>query len=268
MAFDVPDFARLLALESHGPDVHVGISPTYPWGGLYGGQVVAQGLRAAALSLDDERPVHSLHAYFIRTGNVDEPVRYEVDRIRSGRTFPTRRVVARQSVGAILNMSASFQTSEEGASTSALTAPTGIARPEELATDGWGDVLDRRTIRMGAPGQTTLAWLRTKSPRGEGPALAECALAYTSDDLPTAAVSTAHPRQTSSEQEWDATFFSVSLDHTIWFHRPFSPDAWLLQETTSHGVHGGRGLALANIFDEEGQHVATVAQEVLLRERR
>ena len=104
MAFDVPDFATLMALESHEPDVYVGISPEYPWGQVYGGQVVAQGLRAAQATVDDGLGVHSLHAYFIRGGTSDEPIRYEVDRIRNGRSFATRRVVARQSEGAIMNL--------------------------------------------------------------------------------------------------------------------------------------------------------------------
>ena len=103
------DLRSILDLESHGRDVYVGIGPRYPWGGLYGGQIVAQALMAAAHTVSDEMPVHSLRAYFIRRGDHDEPVRYEVDRIRDGRSFATRRVVARQAVGAILNLEASFQ---------------------------------------------------------------------------------------------------------------------------------------------------------------
>jgi acyl-CoA thioesterase-2 len=93
----------MFSLESHGPDTYVGQGPRYPWGGLYGGQVVAQALRAATSTVDDPFEPHSIRAYFIRRGDHTEPVRYEVDRIRNGRTFATRRVVARQAVGAILN---------------------------------------------------------------------------------------------------------------------------------------------------------------------
>lgn len=103
------DLSTILELADHGPDVYVGIGPQYPWGGLYGGQIVAQALMAASSTVSDELPVHSLRAYFIRRGDHDEPVRYEVDRIRDGRSFVTRRVVARQAVGAILNLEASFQ---------------------------------------------------------------------------------------------------------------------------------------------------------------
>src|SRR5690349_16343672 len=108
------DFATMMTLEQHGPDTWVGTGPSYPWGGLYGGQIVAQALLAASFSVPESYNVHSLHAYFIRRGDAGAPVRYEVDRIRDGRSFFTRRVVARQSTGAILNISASFQLEESG----------------------------------------------------------------------------------------------------------------------------------------------------------
>src|ERR1700733_4090205 len=108
------DFETMMTLEQHGPDTWVGSGPSYPWGGLYGGQIVAQALKAASHSVPDAFAVHSLHAYFIRRGDASAPIRFEVDRIRDGRSFFTRRVVARQSTGAILNMSASFQLAERG----------------------------------------------------------------------------------------------------------------------------------------------------------
>ena len=108
------DFSALLALEPHGPDTFVGVSPPYTWGRIYGGQVIAQALYAAAATVPNERPVHSLHAYFILGGRLDEPVRFEVDRVRNGRSFMTRRVVARQSYGAILTLEASFHVDEPG----------------------------------------------------------------------------------------------------------------------------------------------------------
>ena len=107
------DFGAMLTLEPHGPDVWVGTGPRYPWGGLYGGQIVAQALRAAAHTVEPKYRVHSLHAYFIRRGDHTEPVRYEVDRVRNGRSFVTRTVTARQAVGAILSVSASFQVDED-----------------------------------------------------------------------------------------------------------------------------------------------------------
>jgi acyl-CoA thioesterase-2 len=107
------DFITMLTLEEHGPDTFVGTGPRYPWGGLYGGQIVAQALRAAAHTVEDRFRVHSLHAYFIRRGDHSAPIRFEVDRLRDGRSFVTRAVVARQAGGAILNLSASFQVDEE-----------------------------------------------------------------------------------------------------------------------------------------------------------
>src|SRR6476620_8533900 len=105
----------ILDLAPHGPDTFVGSGPRYPWGGLYGGQIVAQALRAAAATVHDGLPCHSLRAYFIRRGDHEEPIRYEVDRIRNGRSFATRRVVARQAIGAILNLEASYQHAEDSA---------------------------------------------------------------------------------------------------------------------------------------------------------
>src|SRR5262249_19541806 len=108
------DFMAMMELDPRGPDAFVGVGPEYPWGGLYGGQIVAQALRAADMTVEERFAVHSLHAYFIRAGDASEPIRFEVDRLRNGRSFVTRSVVARQSIGAILVMAASFQVEEEG----------------------------------------------------------------------------------------------------------------------------------------------------------
>ena len=117
------DFLEMMALEPHGTDTYVGTGPAYPWGGLYGGQIVAQALRAAGHTVEDRFLPHSLHAYFIRPGDHTEPIRFEVDRLRNGRSFVTRQVVARQSNGAILTMIGSFQTPEESPDVQAATMP-------------------------------------------------------------------------------------------------------------------------------------------------
>ena len=120
----------ILHLEPHGVDTYVGSGPQYPWGGLYGGQILAQALRAATLSLGaDEMKAHSLRAYFIRPGDHTEPVRYEVDRLRNGRSFTTRRVVARQAIGAILNLEASFTAPSDGFSRTRQPMPS-VAGPD------------------------------------------------------------------------------------------------------------------------------------------
>src|SRR5882672_6043941 len=125
------DVSRLFDLEAHGADTFVGTGPSYPWGGLYGGQIVAQALRAASNTVEDALDVHSLRAYYIRRGDASEPVRYEVDRIRNGRSFATRRVVARQAIGAILNLEASYQRDEHSAVVDPIVMPA-IPGPDEL----------------------------------------------------------------------------------------------------------------------------------------
>ena len=128
------DLSRIFELEPHGPDTYVGESPRYEWGRIYGGLVVAQALRAAVLTVQAEHAVHSLHAYFILGGDLAEPVRYEVDRVRNGRSFTTRRVVARQSAGAILTLECSFQRAEDGPDTQSADMPPGVPDPTALET--------------------------------------------------------------------------------------------------------------------------------------
>ena len=140
------ELSKLFQLEPHGPDTFVGIGPQYPWGGLFGGQIVAQALRAAALTVDAEQEVHSLRAYFIRRGEHTEPIRFEVDRIRNGRSFSTRRVVARQAIGAILNLEASFHLPEDTADVQTVPMDTTIPAPDELVSDAWSAAFDRRSV--------------------------------------------------------------------------------------------------------------------------
>ena len=139
---------QLFDLEPHGPDTFVGTGLLYPWGGLYGGHIVAQALRAAAMTVDTDGAEggfvpHSLRAYFIRRGDHAEPVRYEVDRIRNGRSFCTRRVVARQAIGAILNLEASFQRAEHSDDVETVEMPSTIPRPDDLQHSSWSDVFER-----------------------------------------------------------------------------------------------------------------------------
>ena len=120
----------MMELASHGPDTFVGSGPTYPWDGLYGGQIVAQSLRAAELTVKGSFAPHSLHAYFLRMGDPDEPVRYEVERLRDGRSFVARQIVARQSTGAILNMSVSFQVEAEATMDVQAVSPPAVDGPK------------------------------------------------------------------------------------------------------------------------------------------
>jgi len=256
------DFATMMTLEAHGPDTFVAVGPRYPWGGLYGGQIVAQGLRAAALTVEPGYRVHSLHAFFIRRGDHEEPIRFEVERLRNGRSFVTRAVVARQSTGAIFNMSASFQVAEEATDVQAAEAPA-VDEPDAVEPTSWSPMFDRRGLPRVGRGTAT-AWLRMADPVGDDPVLHACALAYLSDDLPTEAVVDLHPQSGGSrEDDW----MSASLDHAIWFHRPVRADEWQLHHFRCHGLLSSRGLAIGQVFIGDA-HVATVAQEVLLRSRR
>jgi acyl-CoA thioesterase-2 len=256
----------MMTLEPHGPDTFVATGPSYPWGGLYGGQIVAQALRAATLAVDPAYVVHSLHAYFIRLGDAEEPIRLEVDRIRNGRSFLTRRVVARQSGGAILNLSASFHIPEEAPAVHTEPMPA-VAAPDALPEDGWSPLLRRRFLGADiAPGRIG-AWLRLADDVGDDPVLNACALAYLSDDLPTDAVFARHPQRPPRETAHDR-FWSASLDHAIWFHHPLRAYDWHLHAFTCHGLVGTHGLSIGAIFDRGGRQVATVSQEVLIRPRR
>ncbi|MCO5312949.1 MAG: thioesterase family protein [Microthrixaceae bacterium] len=277
--------SEILSLSSHGPETFVGTGPRYPWGGLYGGQIVAQSLLSAASSVDDGLAVHSLRAYFIRRGDQDEPVRYEVERLRNGRSFATRRVVARQATGAILNLEASFQADEASVDLDHVVLPADLPPPSELEVTGWSDEFERAFIPRDMQRDDTAgigratAWMRTTRPIGDSTVDAVdlhpqdllvhfASLAYLSDDLPTDAVVRAHPIGREPDEVLYSVLFTASLDHTIWFHRPMRADRWHLHDFRCHGFVRGRGLAVGQIFDESGLHVASVAQEVLLRDRR
>lgn len=261
----------LFNLSADGADVYVGDGLSYPWGGLYGGHIVAQALRAAANTVETALLPHSLRAYFIRRGDNQEPVRYEVDRIRNGRSFATRRVVARQSVGAILNLEASFQRIEESADIQTVPFPQHLPMPAELPSTSWSEMFDRRFVPDGVldqpPGTGAGrlgAWMKVADDLGEDQLLHRCALAYLTDDLPTDAVLRSHP-VARKILEGGQHPFNASLDHTIWFHRHVRADRWHLHDISCHNFVGGRGLAIGHVFSEDGVHVATLAQEVLTR---
>ena len=270
---DVPniidiEFKELLALEPHGPDTYVGIPARYPWGvRLFGGQVVAQALKAAASTVDASRPAHSLHSYFIRPGSHDEPVRYEVERLRDGRSFSTRQVVARQSAGAILNLSVSFQVVEDEADVQVAEFPDEIASPDDpdLADSSWGALIERKAVEIddGRVGY----WIRLSADLGDDQVDRTCGLAFMSDAAPSRAARSPHPDFTGDVSD-RRRFQGASLDHTMWFHRPCDPNDWHWFDTRSHGISGGRGLVTGDVIARSGAQVATIAQQVLLRRRR
>ena len=239
-------------LVLHGPDTYVGIGPRYPWGGLYGGQIVAQALRA----------------YFIRRGDHTEPVRYEVDRIRNGRSFATRRVVARQATGAILNLEASYQREEDSPVVRPSVIPA-VPRPDAIEESSWSTDFGRRFVPEAATPSPALgagrmaAWMRVTAALDGDDLLHRCWLAYLSDDLPCDAVIRAHPERAAIDAAEDR--FIASLDHSVWFHSSPRVDQWHLYDVTCLAYAGGRGLTLGDVFNADGTHVATFAQEALVR---
>ena len=266
---------EILDLDNCGRDTFVGRGPRYPWGGLYGGQIVAQALIASARTVDDSFEVHSLRAYFIRRGDHHEPVRYEVDRIRDGRSFSTRRVVAHQATGAILNLEASFQRPEVSASVEAVALEPNLSPPESLTSTSWSPAFRRSFLPEAEVGQAArvgagrvAAWLKAAEPLGDEQIHHRAALAYLSDDLPTDAVIRAHPVGAEPEATRMRVLFTASLDHSIWFHQRLRADEWHLHDFTCHSFGGGRGLSIGHVFSRDGSHVASVAQEVLLRDGR
>ncbi|CAN5593792.1 acyl-CoA thioesterase II [soil metagenome] len=261
-------FADLLHLETHGPDTFVGPGAEYPWGPrLFGGQVVAQGLRAATATVDADRPAHSLHAYFIRPGTHTEPIRYEVERLRDGKSFSTRQVVARQSAGAILNLSVAFQLPEDEADVQVAGLPDGLPGPDHpsLIDQGWGRLIDRRATPVGEG--PSGYWIRLSADVGDDAALQACALAFMSDAAPSRAARSPHPELTGDAHD-RGLFQGASLDHALWFHRPCQVEQWHWFSTQSHGLYGARGVVTGDVFSIDGVQVATMAQQVLLRRLR
>jgi acyl-CoA thioesterase-2 len=281
------ELVEQLALERIEENLFRGQSQDLGWGRVFGGQVLGQALSAAVQTVPAERKVHSLHSYFLRPGNVHKPIVYEVDRIRDGGSFTTRRVVAVQSGVAIFNMQASFQAVEPGFDhqDSMPEAPP----PESLKTEQermeertrhWPaamreKILAERPFELRpadadddpfspvARPPTRKIWLRATSRLPDDDALHAYLLAYVSD---FSFVSTALlPHGVS----WIATpgLQLASLDHIMWFHRPFRVDEWLLYDIESPSARGSRGLVRGRVFTADGRLVASTAQEGLMRLR-
>lgn len=250
----------LLALTEVAKDFYLGQTPDYPWGRVYGGQVVAQGLAAASATVDPAHRLHSVHAYFVLGGSPREPILYDVDRLRDGRSFSTRRVVARQSAGAILNLDASFQRDEPDIDISETRLEPGLPDPDSLPPFEWRGAGDVREIPR-PPGQArSRLWIRARGELGEDPVLHACAIGYLSDHNPMDAIALSHPLG----QDWEQ-LMTASLDHAVWFHRPARADDWLLFDMHGAGIVNARGMAMGTVHTRSGIHVATIAQEGLVR---
>lgn len=246
----------------------------------FGGQVAAQALVAAGRTVAN-KPVHSLHAYFLRPGDPHRPTVYMVDRIRDGKSFATRRVVAIQHGEPIFNLSASFHAFEEGPShqrpmpsaPDPESLPTFAERYADLMHLEWFQrerPIDTRTTSPslrtkreagGDPRQQV--WFRPVGPLPDDPLLHACIVAYASDMSLLDSILLPH------SLSWeDGSMMGVSLDHAMWFHRPFRCDQWMLYDQESPAAYGARGLARGEIFTQSGELVVSVMQEGLIRPMR
>lgn len=275
----------LLTLERIEQNLYRGNSQDLGWGQVFGGQVLGQALAAAAATVPPERSVHSLHGYFLLTGRVDQPIVYDVDRIRDGKSFTTRRVRAIQNGNAIFSMEASFQIEEDGFEHQNempdLPGPDGLPSQVELArriadripsplremftAESPIEIRPLEPTNLFAPTARpphSASWIRANGSLPDDPKLHRYLLAYASDFnfLGTSL----YPHGVS----WASPGMQVaSLDHAMWFHRPFRMDEWLLQVVDSPSAHGARGLVRAGFFTRDGALVASTVQEGLIRKR-
>ena len=280
---EIKPLLERLDLERIDRDLFRGLSPEDGRPRVFGGQVAAQALVAAVRTVEDRR-VHSLHAYFLRPGDPKTPILYEVERIRDGKSFTTRRVVAIQEGEAIFSMSASFQRDEDGPSHQRpmpeAAPPESVPSTDELiaaaareSKDPIFHFLERleRPIVVHdldptdprRPERRTgehVVWFRARGELPDDPLLHQCVLTYASD----LTLLDASLRQHALTW-FDPSLQVASLDHAIWFHRPFRADRWLLYVTESPTTSGSRGLNLGRVYTHEGTLVATVAQENLMR---
>jgi acyl-CoA thioesterase II len=288
MVSAVGELLGILDLEPLEVNLFRGRSPQSRWQRVFGGQVIGQALVAACRTVDDvaTRPPHSLHAYFLLAGDPKVPIVYEVDRIRDGRSFTTRRVVAIQHGHAIFSMSVSFHGAEPGFSHQAPMPQ--VPKPDSLPDDAElrKAVLARipeparryyererpielrpveldRYLGKATPGGNFHVWIRAVERLPDQPAIHQCVLAYASDLMLLDAATIPHGRTL-----FEPAIMAASLDHAMWFHRPFRADEWLLYAQDSPNSSGGRGFARGMIFAADGTLVASVAQEGLIRERR
>lgn len=284
------ELIALLGLERLEEHLFRGQSQDLGWGVVYGGQVLGQAISAAAQTVPRDRHVHSLHSYFLRPGDVTKPIVYDVDSIRDGSSFTTRRVVAIQGGHAIFNMQASFQVLEEGFEHQdpmpdvgppesfpteqerlrahldvlpAILRERAMApRPFEMRPVDWADdSVDPAHPTVRPPRRSV--WLRTDGALPDDEAIHRSMLAYVSD----------YAFMTTSLLPHGVTWLTkgmqvASLDHVMWFHEAFRADEWMLHVMESPKACGARGLVRGRVYTKEGRLVASTAQEGLIRHRR
>ncbi len=285
MSAVLEELVALLALEPLEVNLFRGQSQDLGWGRVYGGQVLGQALSAASQTVPPERKVHSLHGYFLRPGDAKHPIVYEVDPIRDGRSFTTRRVVAIQGGKAIFNMAASFQIAEPGLDHQEpmpeVPGPEGLLNEHQLAER----VADRipasmreqalaerpiearvvepyNILKPSVRAPRRAIWFRANGSLPDDPALHRYLLAYASDSHFIGTSMMPHGRS------WVQPHMQVaSLDHAMYFHRPFRLDDWVLHVIESPSASGARGMVRGLWYDRSGALIASTAQEGLIRDR-
>jgi len=277
---------ELLDLETIGEDVFRGPSQDLGWGTVFGGQVLGQALSAAGRTVDVNRHAHSLHAYFLRPGDPTRPISYHVERTRDGSSFSTRRIRAHQNGPPIFFMAASFQRPESGldhqAAMPGVPGPDGLASYDELTRRylplaseplrssldiEWPfemrpvEVIDPLSPQPTAP--VSHLWLRSAGKLPDDERVQRYLLAYTSDFSLLDTALAPHGRS-----YWQGDLKMASIDHAMWFHRPFRADEWLLYAMDSPNACGSRGLVRGQLYDRSGRLVASTAQEGMIRDLR
>jgi acyl-CoA thioesterase-2 len=287
MSSAIQNLLAILDLEQLELNLFRGRSPQVTWQRVFGGQVIGQALVAACRTVDvAQRPPHSLHAYFLLAGDPKVPIIYEVERVRDGGSFTTRRVVAIQHGRPIFITSVSFHRAEPGLSHQApmpeVPAPDALPteaelrervlplmpepvrryyereRPIELRPVEFG-----RYLGKAVEGGRFNVWIRATGKLPDEPAIHQCVLAYASDMTLLDSALIPHGRSVFEKE-----IMAASLDHALWLHRPFRADDWLLYSQDSPNMAGARGFSRGLIFARDGTLVASVAQEGLVRERR
>ncbi len=282
----VSGLLKLLAVKPQGDDHFVGRKKRDGIGRMFGGQVIAQGLAAAELTVDPERPAHSLHAYFLRGGSEEHETEYKVERDFDGGSFSNRRVVASQQGRPILSLTASFQKHEQGLHhldaampdvppPEALEPEVDVRRrfAEKARPEARHHFLADRPIEMRAiEGRHWMnsdpapphshSWMRAVAPLPDDPRVHRAMLAFASDMTLLGTAILPHGLSWARGEVQ-----SASLDHAIWFHEPFRADDWLLYATDSPWSGAGRGFNRGRVFTRDGRLVASVAQEGMIRKR-
>lgn len=280
----MPDLIEMLSLHDSEArthyDIFTGPALPTPHGRSFGGQVLGQALAAAGETAALDRTIHSMHGYFLRPGDAEERMTFEVARLHDGGSFSTRRVQAYQNGEILMSLIASFQTDEPGLEHQDNYDTSSIPAPDSLPTvwEKYGHLADTRaswmlnrpfdlrhvdhdiTVRVVEPGNTMRVWLRSRDNIEAGQMIHSAALAFASDYL------LAEPILRQHSIPWATPGLRVaSLDHAMWFHRPFKVDEWLLYVLETPTSQGARGLTHGKFYNQAGQLVASVSQECMIR---